>query len=212
MRLNKPWYSALTQKLWRIFSATYSLVEWIIAFTPGLHNSESSKAQIDQFKFSAGRKSLFRCSLEEILKRQVIIRSCTPQNGESKSITVYFTGKLVARLTHKNAKLLPLWNKLRSIHFHHLCAFFLVVCASCYYPLLGRLAALDLGAGVEQPFNWLIIQNNRPCRPWGGRWIWHRRTTWSTVCSSAPHSQAQRRPYSICASRSGNVRHQCGGG
>ena len=24
----------------------------------------------------------------------------------------------------------------------------------------------------------------RPCSPWGGRWIWHWRTTWSTVCSS----------------------------
>ena len=29
----------------------------------------------------------------------------------------------------------------------------------------------------------------RPCSPWGGRWIWHCRTTWSTVYSSAPHSQ-----------------------
>ena len=32
-----------------------------------LHNSESSKGQIDQDKFPAGRKSLFRCSLEDIL-------------------------------------------------------------------------------------------------------------------------------------------------
>ena len=30
----------------------------------------------------------------------------------------------------------------------------------------------------------------RPCSPWGGRWIGHWRTTWSTVCLSAPHSQA----------------------
>jgi len=30
----------------------------------------------------------------------------------------------------------------------------------------------------------------RPCSPSGGRWIGHWRTTWSTVCSSAPHSQA----------------------
>jgi len=30
----------------------------------------------------------------------------------------------------------------------------------------------------------------RPCSPWGCRWIGHWRTTWSTVCSSAPHSQA----------------------
>jgi len=30
----------------------------------------------------------------------------------------------------------------------------------------------------------------RPCSPWRGRWIGHWRATWSTVCSSAPHSQA----------------------
>jgi len=30
----------------------------------------------------------------------------------------------------------------------------------------------------------------RLCSPWGGRWIGHWRTTWPTVCSSAPHSQA----------------------
>jgi len=32
----------------------------------------------------------------------------------------------------------------------------------------------------------------RLCSPWGGRRIGHWRTTWSTVCSSAPHSQAVR--------------------
>ena len=42
---------------------------------PGLHNSESSKGQIDRHKLAAGRKSLFRGSVEEILKGQVIIRS-----------------------------------------------------------------------------------------------------------------------------------------
>ena len=44
----------------------------------------------------------------------------------------------------------------------------------------------------------------RSCSPWGGRWIGHWRTTWSTVCSSEP--------YPICESRRGNVRHRCGGG
>jgi len=39
---------------------------------PGLHNSET---QIDQHKLATGRKSLFRHSVEEILKGQVIIRS-----------------------------------------------------------------------------------------------------------------------------------------
>ena len=43
--------------------------------TAGLHNSESSKGQIDQHKLAACRKSLFRGSVEEILKGQVIIRS-----------------------------------------------------------------------------------------------------------------------------------------
>ena len=30
----------------------------------------------------------------------------------------------------------------------------------------------------------------RPCSPWGDWWIGHWRTTWSTVCSYVPHSQA----------------------
>ena len=29
----------------------------------------------------------------------------------------------------------------------------------------------------------------RSCSPWGGRWIGHWMTTWTMVCSSAPHSQ-----------------------
>jgi len=35
----------------------------------GLHNSESMRGQIEQHKFAACRKSLFCCSLEEMLKR-----------------------------------------------------------------------------------------------------------------------------------------------
>ena len=38
----------------------------------------------------------------------------------------------------------------------------------------------------------LIVSSSRtvrPCSPWG-QWIGHWRTAWSTVCSSAPHSQA----------------------
>jgi len=30
----------------------------------------------------------------------------------------------------------------------------------------------------------------RSCSPWGGRWIGHWRTTWSTCFYSAPHTQA----------------------
>jgi len=37
--------------------------------------TQSWKAQVDQYKFAAGRKSLFRCSLEEILVGRLIIRS-----------------------------------------------------------------------------------------------------------------------------------------
>jgi len=33
----------------------------------------------------------------------------------------------------------------------------------------------------------------RPCSPWGGRWIGHWRTTWLTVCSFAPLSQASEK-------------------
>jgi len=47
----------------------------IHAYRAGLHKSESSKGQIDQHKLAAGRKSLFRHSVEEIRKGQVIIRS-----------------------------------------------------------------------------------------------------------------------------------------
>jgi len=46
-----------------------------LSCTSGLHNSESSKGQIDQQKLAARRKSLFRHSVEEILKGQVIIPS-----------------------------------------------------------------------------------------------------------------------------------------
>jgi len=52
------------------------------------------------------------------------------------------------------------------------------------------LAALDLGADVEQPFDCLIARTVRPCSPWEGRWIGHWKTTWSTIGSFAPHSQA----------------------
>jgi len=41
----------------------------------GLHNSESLKGQIDQHTLATGRKSRFGCSVEEILKGQLIIRS-----------------------------------------------------------------------------------------------------------------------------------------
>ena len=36
--------------------------------------------------------------------------------------------------------------------------------------------------------------------------------TWSTVFSFASHSQTAEEAIPICTSRSGNVRHRCGGG
>jgi len=65
------------------------------------------EGQIDQHKFSAGRKSLFRCGVEEILKRQ-LSEVVSHKNGECKSITVYFTGKLVSRIYAPNVKLVSL--------------------------------------------------------------------------------------------------------
>ena len=51
------------------------------------------------------------------------------------------------------------------------------------------LAALDLGAGVEQQFDCLIVQNRQTMRSMRSM-DWTLETTRSTVCSSAPHSQA----------------------
>jgi len=53
------------------------------------------------------------------------------------------------------------------------------------------LAALDPGVGVEQPFNCLIVQNRQAMQSMGRSMDWTLEdNTWSTVCSSAPHSQA----------------------
>jgi len=59
------------------------------------------------------------------------------------------------------------------------------------------LAALDLGAGVEQPFDYLIVQNCQAVQSMRRSMIGHWRTTWSTVCSFAPHSLAAEKgiPY-----------------
>jgi len=62
----------------------------ILSWNPVLHNSESSKGQIDQHKFAAGHKSLFRCSLEEIMERQLIIRSRA--SGKFSAIEKALTG------------------------------------------------------------------------------------------------------------------------
>jgi len=58
---------------------TTALDPLLIRYAAGLLNSESLQGQIDEHKFAAGRKTLFRCSSKEILNRQLIIRSCKPQ-------------------------------------------------------------------------------------------------------------------------------------
>jgi len=51
------------------------------------------------------------------------------------------------------------------------------------------LAALDLGAGVEQPFDWLIVQNSQAMQS-TGRWMdWTLEDNMVAGHSSAPHSQ-----------------------
>jgi len=55
-----------------------------------------------------------------------------------------------------------------------------------FYPLLARL---EVGAGVEQPFGCLIVQNLRPCSLWGIDGLDSGGRHGPTVCS-APHSQA----------------------
>ena len=52
------------------------------------------------------------------------------------------------------------------------------------------MPALDLQAGVEQPFDCLVIQNRQAMCSMGGQWIGQWRTTWSMVCSSTQQSQA----------------------
>jgi len=61
--------------------------------------------------------------------------------------------------------------------------------ASSSNALLDRIR--DLGTGVQKPFDCLVMQNHQAiCVPLEGRWIGHWRTTWSTACFSAPHSQS----------------------
>jgi len=87
--------------------------------------------------------------------------------------------------------------------------------SSLFEPVLKvhYLAALDIGAGVEQSFDCLIIQNRQAMHCIG--WSMDR-----TVKGNMFHGlillrhthRPQRKPYPIWLSRSENVRHRCGGG
>ena len=52
------------------------------------------------------------------------------------------------------------------------------------------LAAPDLVAGVEQPFDCFIVQNRQAMQSMGRSMDWTLEDNMSTVCSSAPHLQA----------------------
>ena len=68
--------------------------------------------------------------------------------------------------------------------------FFFVVWGSCYNLLLGRTRSRGRCLSSQS-----IVSSSRiirSCSPRGVRCIEHLRTEWSTVCSSAPHSQAAK--------------------
>ena len=66
-------------------------------------------------------------------------------------------------------------------------------------PSLNQFLNPQLGRTKSRGRYWAVIQlSHRPepsgraaCSPWGVQWVGHWRTTWSTVCSSARHSQAE---------------------
>ena len=66
--------------------------------------------------------------------------------------------------------------------------------------LLPQTAALpgsDAGSGVIKPASSFVSKTVRPRAPCGARCIGHAVSTWSAVCSEAPHSQfgEEARPY-----------------
>ena len=71
-------------------------------------------------------------------------------------------------------------------------------CWKTFIPLLYRLSE-SLSTARPHKISWQVLSSHsivsssrtvRPCCPCGGRWIGQWRTAWSTMCSSAPHSQA----------------------
>jgi len=68
--------------------------------------------------------------------------------------------------------------------------------SSSFNPLLGRTRSLARCCSIIRRQS--IVSSSRtvrPCTPWGGRWIGEWRTTWSTVCTYTPHSQATERDH-----------------
>ena len=60
---------------------------------------------------------------------------------------------------------------------------------SFYYPQTAALPESDAVSGVIKPASSFVIQNRQPRAPCGARCIGHAISTWSAVCSEAPHLQ-----------------------
>jgi len=89
--------------------------------------------------------------------------------------------------------------------------------ASSFEPVLHKhcLAALDLGAGVEQTFDCFIVQNRQAVQSMRRSMDWTLEDNMVDglfFCATLSGRRGPRGPYPISTSRSGNVRHRCGGG
>jgi len=71
------------------------------------------------------------------------------------------------------------------------------------------LAALDLGADVEQPFDCLIVQNRQAMQLMGRSMDWTLEDIMvdGLFCATLTDRRGGHTPF--CTSRSGNVRHRC---
>jgi len=75
------------------------------------------------------------------------------------------------------------------------------------------LATLDFGAGVEQPFGCLIVQNRQAVHSVVRSMDWRLEDNMvDGLVFCATLTGRRGRPYPIGTSRSRNVQHQCGGG
>jgi len=83
--------------------------------------------------------------------------------------------------------------------------FIIILRVSSFSPLLGHTRYQGSQSVVSSS------RTTRPSNTWGGWWIGHWKTTWSTVRSSAPHPQAAETAIPHCANRCRNVWHPCGG-
>ena len=86
----------------------------------------------------------------------------------------------------------------------------LCVCSQLFIPLL---AALDLGAGDEQLFHCLVVQQRQAVQSMRRSMDWtveDNMVDGFSFCATLTVRRGGDTPF--CTSRSGNSRHQCGGG